>query len=113
MPVPAAWSSWRPGAFPGPSPQQWKQWMPRKGSGKGKGKLGELSWGQQAPWGPPLGQLQEAPHNYDQNGDAMLWMQPLCALTATDPEQWSTVGKNGMKMKHVNIGPERNFIDDT
>ena len=37
VPVPAAWSSWRPGAFPGPSSDQWRAWIPR-GKGKGKGK---------------------------------------------------------------------------
>ena len=38
FPVPAAWSSWRPPTFAGPSPQQWRQWMLRKGADKGKGK---------------------------------------------------------------------------
>ena len=31
--VSAAWSSWRPGNFTGPTPAQWRAWMP-KGSMK-------------------------------------------------------------------------------
>ena len=63
-PMAAAWSSWRPPAYAGPSAQQWRQWIPRKGADKGKGKgkgksgISELSWGHQGPWGAPLGQVQ-------------------------------------------------------
>ena len=41
VPTTTAWSSWRPGAFPGPSPQQWRSWIPKKGKGKGKGGKGK------------------------------------------------------------------------
>ena len=38
-PITTAWSSWRPGTFPGPSAAQWNSWLPKpKGKGKGKGK---------------------------------------------------------------------------
>ena len=59
IPVPAAWNSWRPTTFTAPSPQQWRQWMPKgKGKGqkrKGKGKINELA---QWAYGQPLGQIQ-------------------------------------------------------
>ena len=40
--IPAAWSSWRPGPWPGPTPAQWRSFMPRtKGCGKAKGSKGK------------------------------------------------------------------------
>jgi len=38
MPTSSAWSSWRPGPFPGPSAAQWRGWLPKMGKGKGKSK---------------------------------------------------------------------------
>ena len=98
--VTAAWSSWRPPSFPGPSPQQWKQCMLRKGADKGKGKgkgksgIGELSWGYQAPWGAPLGQVQAAQDQY-QNADVSQCLVPICAVTQTTRDQWSTAKRAG------------------
>ena len=43
-PITTAWSSWRPGTFPGPSAAQWNSWLPKpkeKGKGKGKNKGGK------------------------------------------------------------------------
>ena len=40
-PLPAAWSSWRPPAWPGPSASQWRAWTPKPFKGKGKGKSGK------------------------------------------------------------------------
>ena len=37
-PISTAWSSWRPGAFPGPTVAQWNSWLPKPWKGKGKGK---------------------------------------------------------------------------
>ena len=61
IPVPAAWNSWRPTTFTAPSPQQWRQWMPKgegkyqKRKGRGKGKINELA---QWAYGQLLGQIQ-------------------------------------------------------
>ena len=82
----AAWSSWRPGTFPGPSPAQWRQWLPKppkgggkKGGGKnqnGKGKGGKKGKGQgvggkgkgqgiNGMWyGPPLGNIYHEYNDY-------------------------------------------------
>ena len=105
FPVSAAWSSWRPPAFPGPSPQQWRQWMPRKGADKGKGKgkgksgISELSWSYQAPWGAPLGQVQAAQDQY-QSADVSQWLVPICAVTKTIADQWNTVKKRCKDVKN-------------
>ena len=39
--LPAALSSWRPPAWPGPSASQWRAWTPKPFKGKGKGKSGK------------------------------------------------------------------------
>ena len=46
-PISTAWSSWRPGAFPGPTTAQWNSWLPKpwKGKGKGKGAKGDKGKG--------------------------------------------------------------------
>ena len=108
--MPAAWSAWRPGAFPGPSPQQWRQWMPRKGAEKGKGKgkgksgISELSWNYQAPWGAPqapwgapLGHVQAT-----QTADMAQWLVPICAVTETTANQWNTAKRCATMMKVEN-----------
>jgi len=45
MPSAAAWATWRPGPFAGPSPTRWRAWMPKnpgfKGKGNGKGSKGK------------------------------------------------------------------------
>ena len=93
-PLTTAWSSWRPGAFPGPTPAQWNAWLPKpsksKGKGKSKGKakgkgdgknhVGEL----QHYWGPPLGQVQQ-PWQYEHQsswGSELNFnnLLPICAL---------------------------------
>ena len=38
FPIPAAWNSWRPTAWPGPTATQWRSFLPRPWQGKGKGK---------------------------------------------------------------------------
>ena len=101
-PITTAWSSWRPGPFPGPTASQWKSWLPKpkggkkgagkswmsqgKGpSGKGKGKgqpIGEMQY----QWGPPLGQVQnswsgEAEYEYDA-------LMPLCAVGRPSVDDW-------------------------
>ena len=106
FPVSAAWSSWRPPAFPGPSPQQWRQWMPRKGAEKGKGKgkgksgISELSWNYPAPWGAPLGQVQAT-----QNADMSQWLVPICAVTETTADQWNAV-KRCAKIVKIEVKPK-------
>ena len=78
FPITQAWSAWRPGSFPGPTPAQWNSWLPKpkggkkgkgkgqKGSkGKGKGPIGEVQDQWWATWGPPLGQVQEG---WDEQG---------------------------------------------
>ena len=40
-PISTAWSSWRPGAYPGPTSAQWNSWLPKPWKGKGKGKGGK------------------------------------------------------------------------
>jgi len=110
LPHPSAWSAWRPGSFPGPSPQQWRQWMPKtwKGKGKGKGKSkgqtgkggkGQMDTGKgmgELSWGPTLGQVQQQqwqqPYGYDQ------WGGDLC--TVTQDVEWTEVGK-GRKTQNV------------
>ena len=79
--------------------------MPRKvadkGEGKGKGKPGiaQLSWGRQAPWGLPLGEVQ-ALHDHFQSDDVSQWLFPICAVTLTPTDHWSTVTK-GIKLTKV------------
>ena len=110
LPVPAAWSSWRPPAFAGPSAQQWRQWMPRKGADKGKGKgkgksgIGELSWNYPTPWGAPLGQVQAAQDPW-QGADASQWLVPICTVTTTAADQWSAV-KRRTKFVKTKSKPE-------
>ena len=47
VPLPSAWSSWKPATWPGPTATQWRSFAPRigwqkgKGKGKGKGKSGK------------------------------------------------------------------------
>ena len=74
LPIPGAWSTWRPSNFPGPTPQQWRSWMPKKGKSKGKGKgkadggkgkgqgdgMQEVAW----PTMSQLGQLQWQQEDY-------------------------------------------------
>ncbi len=117
-PISTAWASWRPGGFPGPTPQQWKTWMPRsgkggygnqwnnkgqwsgKGDGKGGGKLGDMK---NIPWGPPLGQVQAAwqPQNQWQSGYGEL--VPLCGAvtvaTKADEEAWQKARRTSKPMK--------------
>ena len=112
-PTTAAWSSWRPGSFPGPSPQQWRGWFPSfKGKGKGKGKggkgkgkgkgqgggsMGELGWGPTA-WGPPIGQLQQQPEDsWTQVGPA--WGGDICMVKHVQPTATSNMFK-GLETEH-------------
>ena len=34
--ITTAWTSWRPGSFPGPSPAQWNPWLPKPYTGKAR-----------------------------------------------------------------------------
>ena len=114
LPTPAAWSAWRPGAIPGPSPQQWRSWMPRKGGGKkGKGKIGEVSWGQgwgdQPSWGPPLGQVASTPESANSYDVSQLFV-PICAVTNTPEENWNIVSnKNSKPIKDASKSSVTNF----
>ena len=106
-PISTAWSSWRPGTFPGPSAAQWNSWLPKpkgKGKGKGKGKnkggKGDLKGNGKGHvnemlnlWGSPLGQLQDswscapAAHTEHWDPDSDLnSLLPICALKLTIDE---------------------------
>ena len=96
-----AWSSWRPGQFPGPSPAQWKSWLPKpfKGKGKGKGKGGGKGKGKGAmaelTWGPQLGQLQM---QQDWYGDEHYGGELSLVSTKSprnEPQEWTKVQKKG------------------
>jgi len=110
VPHPAAWSAWRPGAFPGPTAQQWRQWMPKKGKGKGKGGKGKGTGkgkGQMDPagvggmsWGPALGQVQQWEQEQWNS-----WGGDLCVVTKVHNE-WTTVGK-GKKANKVTEGTQK------
>ena len=46
-PITTAWTSWRPGSFPGPTPAQWNCWFPKPYKGKGRRqrkRKGTLVW---------------------------------------------------------------------
>ena len=114
VPLPAAWSSWRPGSFQnGPSPQQWRSWMPRKGGkpkgkGKGKGKDGKgkgvmperpAAWAQQGmagmSWGPPVGQAQWQDDMWGQYGGdfCALFTEPTAPTPKPAPTPTPTAAK--------------------
>ena len=81
FPMTAAWSSWRPGTIPGPSPATWKSWQPSnffkgKGGGEGKGKLNELAWI------GPLGQVSHEWMAGSFNASSDHWApKPICSVT--------------------------------
>ena len=114
-PITTAWSSWRPGTFPGPSAAQWNSWLPKpKGKGKGKGKnkggKGDLKGNGKGHvnemlnlWSSPLGQLQDswscapAAHTEHWDPDSDLnSLLPICALSSpstkiAEPDSWEQV----------------------
>ena len=114
-PITTAWSSWRPGTFPGPSAAQWNSWLPKpkgKGKGKGKNKGGKGDFKGKGKghvnemlnfWGSPLGQVQDswscahASHseNWDPDSD-LNSLLPICALSSpstktSEPDSWTYV----------------------
>ena len=114
-PITTAWSSWRPGTFPGPSAAQWNSWLPKpkgKGKGKGKNKGGKGDFKGKGKghvnemlnfWCSPLGQLQDscgcahAAHSEHWDPDSDLnSLLPICALSSpstktAEPDSWTHV----------------------
>ena len=132
-PITTAWTSWRLGSFPGPTPAQWNSWLPKPYKGKGKGKSkgkgkggkgdkgkgkGQLSGlGEYPTWGPPLGHM---PY-WDENGYPSE-LVPLCAtvrnVSNEDEQGWKTVKgrketnapiETQIRMKEVNSGGGTRF----
>ena len=73
-PITTAWSSWRPGAFPGPTAAQWSSWLPKpwKGKGKGKGQSGKGDKGKGKGYSKGKGKSKGQGQGFDSTGQGNL-----------------------------------------
>ena len=95
-PISTAWTSWRPGSFPGPTLAQWNSWFPKPYKGKGKGKSKGKAEGGKGVKGKGKEQLSGlGPMPYWDENRCQSELAPLCAtvcnVTDEDEQGWKTV----------------------